>query len=306
MRSWWVIAVLGLVTLAGCGAATEDRHQETEDRRSGQSGTWTITSGGQSRSYRLYVPASAPDPAPLVLMLHGAFGNAEHAQRHYGWDAAADRYGLVVAYPDGWHRSWAAGGCCGRPDRDGIDDVGFLTDVVADVSRRIAIDQRQIFAAGMSNGGMMAYRLACDTTLFAAVASVAGTAVGDCPDPAPVSVLHIHGLDDDVIRFDGGQGRAGDAVAGRPVATVMDLWRTTAGCPAPSEVTEGEVTTSRVECPQGRVIELVTIAGAGHQWPGGTLAPQQRAWDADPPSDAIDATTLIAEFFLAHPRSGGA
>jgi hypothetical protein len=61
-----VIAVLGLVTLAGCGAATEDRHQETEDRRSGQSGTWTITSGGQSRSYRLYVPASAPDPASVT------------------------------------------------------------------------------------------------------------------------------------------------------------------------------------------------------------------------------------------------
>lgn len=307
MRLGWMVVVVSLVALTGCGLRADDQSQgQDQSQRQDQSGTWTIESGGRQRSYGLYVPASVPDPAPLVLMLHGAFGDADHAQRYYGWDAAADRYGFVVAYPDGINRAWAAGGgCCGRPGRERVDDVAFLTAVVADVSQRVPVDPDRVYATGMSNGGMMAYRLACDTTLFAAIAPVAATLVGDCPAPAPTSVLHIHGLTDNVIRYDGGPGRAANAVDGEPVDAVVDLWRTVASCPAPREVTEGVVTTSTAQCPQGRHVELVTIAEAGHQWPGSSTSAAQRAMGADPPSDAIDATTVIAEFFLAHPRTGG-
>lgn len=297
MKRWLAVAVLGLVALTGCSPQARDQSQ---------SGTWTIESGGQQRSYSLYVPASSPDPAPLVLMLHGAFGSAEHAQEHYGWDAAADRYGFVVAYPDGMGRAWAAGGgCCGRPGRDGIDDVGFLTAVVADVGRRVAIDSDRVYATGMSNGGMMSYRLACDTTVFAAIAPVAGTLLGDCPSPAPTSVLHIHGVDDGIVRYDGGPGDGAAVVDGPSVPSVVDTWRTVGGCGPPREVTEGAVTTSSAGCAQGRSVVLVTIAGAGHQWPGSSTSPGQQALGADPPSDALDATTVIAEFFAAHPRSSG-
>lgn len=299
MRLWSVMVVLGLLALTGCRPAADSPSQSPN-------GTWTIESGGQQRSYVLYVPASAPDPAPLVLMLHGAFGSADHSQEHYGWDAAADRYGFVVAYPDGLGRAWAAGGgCCGRPGREQVDDVAFLTAVVADVGRRVAIDPDRIYAAGMSNGGMMAYRLACDTTIFAAVAAVAATLAGDCPSPEPVSVVHIHGTEDTIIRYDGGPGRAADVVTGPPIVSLVDMWRMVDGCDAPREVTEGVVTTSTAECPGGRSVVLVTVAGAGHQWPGSSMSPAQRAMGADPPSNAIDATTLVAEFFLTHPRANG-
>jgi polyhydroxybutyrate depolymerase len=299
MRSWSVVLVLGLLALAGCRPAADSQSQS-------QNGTWTVESGGLQRSYALYVPASGPDPAPLVLVLHGAFGSAKHSQEYYGWDAAAERYGFVVAYAEGLGRTWAAGGgCCGRPGRDQVDDVGFLTAVVADVSRRVAIDPDRIYAAGMSNGGMMAYRLACDTAIFAAVAAVAATLAGECPSPAPVSVLHIHGTEDDIIRYDGGPGLAADHVTGPPIVSLVDMWRAVDGCDAPREVTEGVVTTSSAECPGGRSVVLVTVAGAGHQWPGSSMSPAQRVIGADPPSDAIDATTLIAEFFLAHPRPPG-
>lgn len=301
MRLWSVVIVLGLLALTGCRPAADNQSQSQS-----QSGTWSIESGGLQRSYSLYVPPSPPDPAPLVLMLHGALGSAEHSQAHYGWDAAADQYGFVVAYADGLGRTWAAGdGCCGRPGREQVDDVGFLTAVVADVSRRVVIDPDRIYAAGMSNGGMMAYRLACDTTLFAAIASVAATLAGECPSPAPISVLHIHGTEDGVIRYDGGPGRAADAVDGPPVVSVVDMWRTVDGCDAPRDVIEGVVTTSSAQCPEGRSVVLATIAGAGHQWPGSSTSPAQQAMGADPPSDAINATTLIAEFFLAHPHQNG-
>lgn len=305
MRLWSVVLVLGLLALTGCRPAA-DSESESESQSQSQNGTWTIESGGQQRSYALYVPASVPDPAPLVLMLHGAFGSAEHSQEYYGWDAAAERYGFVVAYAEGLGRAWAAGGgCCGRPGREQVDDVGFLTAVVADVSRRVAIDPDRVYATGMSNGGMMAYRLACDTTIFAAIAPVAATLAGECPSPAPVSVLHIHGTEDGIIRYDGEPGRAADHVTGPAIVSLVDMWRTVDGCDAPREATEGVVTTSSAECPAGRSVVLVTVAGAGHQWPGSSTSLAQRVIGADPPSDAIDATTLIAEFFLAHPRAHG-
>src|SRR5688572_12767701 len=113
MRVWRryaavVAALLCLCTLAACrGASSGSEPSE---------GTVTVTLefDGQERSYRLYIPPDLPQPAPLVLMLHGGLGSAEHAQEHYGWDAAAREHGLAIAYPDGLGRTWnAGGGCCG-------------------------------------------------------------------------------------------------------------------------------------------------------------------------------------------------
>jgi polyhydroxybutyrate depolymerase len=304
MRRWLaVLLAMGVVMLTGCRPGPGEEH---DDQADAGSSTWTIESGGASRSYRLYVPATRPDPAPLVLMLHGGFGSAEHAQEHYGWDAAADTYGFVVAYPEGLGRAWAVGGgCCGRSGREGVDDVGFLTAVVADVAERLAIDPDRLYATGMSNGAMMSYRLACDTTIFAAIAPVAGTLLGDCPSPAPISVLHIHGAEDENVRYDGAPGDGVAGIDGPDVPSVVDMWRTVGGCEPAQEVTEGAVTTSSTDCPQGRSVVLVTIAGAGHQWPGSSTSLRQRVLGADRPSEATDATTLIAEFFAAHAREGG-
>ncbi|MBX6749427.1 MAG: polyhydroxybutyrate depolymerase, partial [Micromonosporaceae bacterium] len=102
MRLWSVVVVLGLLVLTGCRPAADSPSQSQSQS---QNGTWTIESGGQQRSYALYVPASVPDPAPLVLMLHGALGSADHSEEYYGWDAAAERYGFVVAYAEGLGRA---------------------------------------------------------------------------------------------------------------------------------------------------------------------------------------------------------
>lgn len=271
--------------LTGCTAAPTDT-----------TATHTIA----DRSYLLTVPANLPPgPAPLVVMLHGGFGSGSQAEQAYGWDELAASTGFVVAYPNGDGRAWnVGGGCCGAPGRDGTDDVAFIEAVVKDIQASHAIDPARIYATGMSNGAMLSYRLACDTDLFAAIAPVAGTILGDCDSPAPTSVLEIHGLDDQAVRMDGTPGAGVAAIDGLPVEDVNALWRTADDCAEPDVTTKAPVTTSIAACPAGRTVELITIDGAGHQWPG-----SEKVRDGgDPPSTALDATTTIWEFFAAHPR----
>ncbi|GIG89267.1 hypothetical protein Pen02_42030 [Plantactinospora endophytica] len=274
----------------------------------------SVTVGGRERTYRLYRPAtlSLSAPVPLVVMLHGALGNGRQAETAYGWNSAADRYGFLVAYPDGLRRSWAVSSdCCGPPARDGIDDVAFVSATVAAISAALPVDPARVYAAGMSNGGMLAYQLACRTTVFAAIGVVAGTLLGQCPSPAPISVIHVHGTADDVVPYDGRPGKLDNGgtgplpvkIDGGPVPDQIDRWREIARCAAPKVRTVGPVSTSAARCPGGRDVELITIAGAGHQWPGG--APQtaaERLLGLDPPATALAATESIWRFFSTHAR----
>ncbi|MET7399095.1 PHB depolymerase family esterase [Dactylosporangium sp. NPDC005572] len=244
--------------------------------------------GRADRTYRLYLPASLPagEAVPLVVVLHGGFGSARQAERAYGWDALADREGFAVVYPDGQGRAWnAGGGCCGRPGREGVDDVAYVLGVVAAVRAARPVDPDRIYATGISNGGLMAYRLACDTDVFAAIGPDAATLLGGCPDPAPVSVLHLHGTADTMVRPDGAPGDGFADIDGPPVADVVELWRTAGGCAPPVTTTVGAQTRSTAQCPQGRAVDLVLFDGAGHEWLPG-------------------ATATFWEFFAAHPRKG--
>lgn len=300
-----LIAVLLLGSLTACRDRGTPPAPPTSSAPSGASTTvHSLTVDGRQRTYRLYVPAGLGSAVPLVLMLHGGFGTGEQAEQWYGWDAQADAGHFAVAYPDGLNRAWnTGGGCCGSPGRTGVDDVAFLTAVVADVSRTLPVDADRVYATGISNGGMMAYRLACDTTLFAAIGPDSATLLGDCPHPAALSVIHIHGTADGSIRYGGGQGGGVAKIVSRPIPEVVAGWAV--GCAAPSVRTAGAVTTSIASCPRGRTVELITVAGAGHQWPGGASKPAaERVLGLDPPSRALDATATIWRFFSTHPRLG--
>ncbi len=251
------------------------------------SSTKTISSGGVKRTFELDVPPSLPDgtAAPLVVMLHGGYGSGTQAEHSYGWDAAADRHHFVVAYPDGLGRAWdAGGGCCGQPGRDHVDDVAFITAVVADIGGLLPVNPNRIYATGISNGGMMDERLACDTDLFAAIGPDSATRLGPCPHPAPISVIQIHGTADTKVPYLGGQGDGSAAIDGPSVPSVVAGWRTTDGCPAPEATVSGPVSRSVASCPSGRSVELIAIAGAGHQWPGSPLIRYANScWEPTPP-----------------------
>jgi len=293
-----LVAVLSVALLAGCRAPSPPSDPVP---------TGSSTQALDGREFRVYRPASLSltAPVPLVVMLHGGFGSASQAEQAYGWNDAADRYGFVVAYPDGVGRAWAVGdGCCGEPGRTGVDDVAFITAVVSNLRGRLPLDPRRLFVTGMSNGAMMSYRLACDSSLFAAMAPVSGTLLGSCPDPRPLSVLHIHGLADQNVPFDGSPGNGPGQIDGPPVPSTVDIWRTADHCSPAAVTNAGGVTTSTAACPDGRDVVLITIAGAGHQWPGGTgRNVVQRALGLDEPSAALDATDTIWRFFAAHPAA---
>jgi polyhydroxybutyrate depolymerase len=301
-----VLLAVGTLAVAGCRPGLS-RPADTASAAPAVSGHLdrAITVDGRSRTYHLYVPPGVSRPAPLVVMLHGGFGDGRQAETSYGWDAQADTARFAVAYPDGVSRAWnVGGGCCGIPAGSGIDDVAFISAMVGDISHTLPIDARRVYATGISNGGMLAYRLACDTTLFAAIGPDSATLLGPCPSPAPISVIHIHGTADHNIPYAGGPGAGFAKIDGPSVPTVIADWRRVDRCGAASDRVSGLVTTSVATCPAGRAVELITIAGAGHQWPGSPQRPAiEKLLGLDPPSTALDATQVIWQFFAAHPRS---
>jgi polyhydroxybutyrate depolymerase len=242
-----------------------------------------ISVGGLDRNYRLHKPSDAPASAPLVIVMHGYSGSAKQAERDYDWDGLADSANFVVAYPDGLGRAWNVDGetCCGRPGREGVDDVAFISAAVADIAKSLGIDPAKVYATGMSNGGIMSYTLACATDIFAAIGPVAGTQLNACRTPHPMSVMHIHGTADRLVPYGGGQGFS--VINGPSVPNVNAFWRNVDQCGAPSAATDGPVTTSTAGCALGRGVVLITVSQGGHDWPD-------------------FATKELWEFFAAHSR----
>jgi polyhydroxybutyrate depolymerase len=245
----------------------------------------TVNVGGRDRIYRLHKPAGLPASAGLVVVLHGGFGSAEQAERSYGWDKLADSERFVVAYPDGVNRAWNVngGGCCGRPAREHVDDVAFISAAVADVAKNVSVNASRVYATGMSNGGMMSYTLACDTTLFAAIGPVSGTQLDPCRSPHPASVMAIHGTADPLVPYGGGPGHGFAHINGPPVQELNAFWRKVDQCQAPATTTSGSVTTSTAGCADNRSVVLMTVDGGGHHWPD-------------------FATGKLWQFFAAHPH----
>jgi polyhydroxybutyrate depolymerase len=240
------------------------------------------------------------------VVLHGGFGSAGQAEQAYGWDTLANRHGFLVAYPDGVGRSWNAGWCCGPAHQQNVDDVGFVAAVIAELSAGGDVDPRRVYVTGVSNGAMLAYRMACDAPgLLAAIGPVAATMVCECAQPQPISLLHIHGLEDRNAPYWGGVGPKAFDQRPRPaVPDVIDLWRQAAGCGPPAVTEEGQVRRERSLSPDGIEVGLITLARVGHVWPG-SQPPSPRVsamLNLDPPSDVIEATAEMWSFFAAHPR----
>ena len=235
-----------------------------------------LTFGGLPRTYQVHVPAGLDHPAGLVINLHGAGATGSEQAALTNYDAIADQHGFVVAYPDGIDFSWADGRGASIPDRQGVDDVGFLVALVDQLSRDYGIAPGRVFATGMSAGAFMATRLACERAdVVSAIAPVAGTlgTAFPCAPSRPVSVMEVHGSADPVVPFGGGTmlGRGGysDIVAAPAMA---QRWRELDGCPGPVEdVLAGAVHRSTATgCADGTEVAFVQIDGGGHTWPADT------------------------------------
>jgi polyhydroxybutyrate depolymerase len=235
-----------------------------------------------TRSYILYRPmASNTSDLPLMIVLHGGLGNARYMQKSTGMNEIADTGQFIVAYPNGVggrfaiknRRTWNAGLCCGRAAKKNVDDVRFIEKMIEDIGSKLSIDTRRIYVAGMSNGAMMAYRLACEIPdRIAAIIAVAGTlAVGNCDAAKDIPVLHIHGTEDKNVPVKGGVGLKSVAgIAHRSVSDTVKLITRSRRCQAPDVRTEsGGIQISSYHCANGAPVRVVLISGGGHLWPGG-------------------------------------
>ena len=145
------------------------------------------------RTVLLHLPPRSDVVHPLIFALHGLYNTTTSIENTSGFDALADQRGYLIAYGEGLYNSWNAGSCCGTAASTHVDDVDYLAEAVTAISAHFAVDQARIVVTGFSNGGMLAFRAACERPgLFRAALTVAGTLVSPCPNP--VTVIHVHGL----------------------------------------------------------------------------------------------------------------
>jgi polyhydroxybutyrate depolymerase len=161
----------------------------------------TIHVGGRDRTYTVRLPSSytGTTPMPLVVAMHGGFGSGTQLENQSQLTVKAEEAGFIVVYPDGVAsllgiRTWNAGGCCGYAMNQDIDDVGFINALLDTLIADYAIDTQRIYATGMSNGGFMSYRLACElANRIAAIAPVsASMTIAACQPVRPVPVISFH------------------------------------------------------------------------------------------------------------------
>lgn len=274
---------------------------------------------GRERKVLLHVPALARDAnrrPPLILVLHGGGGTARGMVRQTrgSFNRMADKVGYLVAYPEGVDRSWNDG----RRDpistahREQIDDAGFLKNVIARLVRDYNADPNRVFATGLSNGGFMSLRLACDSSgvlrgAVAVTAQLTEVLARDCRPPRPLALMLINGADDELVPFAGGEVRVFGKGRGRILSTAATLerFRTINRCGpagATAALPDGDpddgtrLYRTDWSCPAPGRLSLIRVEGGGHAWPGGRqYLPVRLVGRA---SRDADAAVLISDFFL--------
>lgn len=269
----------------------------------------TIEFDGQSRTYFVHVPKSY-DPAkatPLVLALHPFATTAVKFERLSGLSKASEREGFIVVYPNGTGRANVLSWNDGMMPLKRSDDVGFLSRVLDEVETQVHVDKKRIYAAGMSNGAMMCYRLASELSgRIAAVAAVAGTmTVRQIDSKRPVPILHIHGTSDTIVPYAGGKPPGPMPVRFRSVEESVLAWAKFNGCPEtprveelPDPINDGTHVLRRVYGPgkSGAEVILYVVEGGGHTWPGKPIpVPMMGKATRDVMGDE-----LIWDFFRKH------
>jgi polyhydroxybutyrate depolymerase len=298
----------GPVVSAGDGSTSDGRPLEDGSSDAGSEGATKLDDVvvGGSRPVKVHVPAGyrTGTPAPLVVLLHGYSSSALETEAYVKLTALADARGFLYAAPDGsvdaaGNRFWNATDACCDVAGTGVDDSAYLRGVIDAIKERLSVDTKRVFIVGHSNGGFMAYRMACDhADAIAAVVSVAGAMVANrslCQPSHPVSILQIHGTEDETIAYDGGENFGVPYPSAKQ--TVAD-WVSLNGC---SEVADGTPPTKDLDttvagnetsvqrfgqgCRPGGHAELWSMVGAGHI-----------------PAISPGFSAAIVEFLFAHPR----
>lgn len=264
----------------------------------------TFDHDGLTRSYIIVVPDDIDEGSdiPLVINMHGFTSSANEQMIYSNMNPVAQANKFIVVYPEGIDAAWNVGWTFGST----ADDVGFLSELIAFLITDQNIDPQRVYACGMSNGGFMSYRMACERPdLIAAVASVTGSIVpsfiNECNPDSPVAVMEIHGTADLVVPYTGSPGIA------LPIEDVVDFWVERWSCNPSPQLTEIEdndpfdnSTATRLDynnCEDESEVSFIRVQNGGHTWPGSPINLPVTNYD-------FDASATIWEFFSRHQLDG--
>lgn len=255
--------------------------------------TWTVSAGGLIREALVHVPASydPTTPTPVVINIHGRTGWAQQQANLSHAIAKSDSEGFVVIHPEAYTSptAWnAGGGCCGDAYADNIDDSGFIAALIDEAAATLCVDPDRVYAMGLSNGGYLSHRLACEHgDKIAAIGPVAGVlSLPSCAPARPMPMLIVHGTDDDLVGYSW-------------ETQTINFWVQKNGCTTETMTYQNGAATCVTHggCTDGADVVMCTIDGGGHQWPGGDAIPFLGM-----KSDDLIATDALWDFFVAHPR----
>jgi len=311
-----LIALCGPVSTAPAGATAGAPHTSSGGCGgvpSPGTSTLSLAIGGRQRTVIVHVPSGAVRgrALPLVLNMHGSGSNALEQEGLTDMDAVADADSFIVAYPQGdisagsgfdWNvpNEPLIGGAL--PPAGSPNDVAFLMKLPLVLGQRYCVNPQRVYATGFSGGARMASQLGCDAANeFAAIAPVSGLRLPTpCPGTRPMPVAAFHGTADPVDPYDGnGQKYWTYSV---PVAAAR--WAAHDHCRTQSTVNSagvGVVLTAYEGCRDRALVELYTITGEGHEWPGGPRLPRRITRRLGAQTTAIDADQVMWRFFAAHP-----
>ena len=281
----------------------------------------SITSNGLKRSYLLYLPSTYHNStaAPLVVALHGGGGSGKKVDKLLHLNSLADQYGFIVAFPDAVEHHWNDGRGVKkyRSQRENIDDVGFISEMIDAISGEISIDKKRVYVTGASNGAMMSFRLGCElsykiTAIAPVIGSMPENIVAECAPTRPMPVMMINGTDDPMVPWEGGyvhwyRKKMGKIIS---VRQTIGFWVAHNGCLLNPQIrivpdTEPEDGTSvqkhvYMQCIDGADVVLYEIRGGGHTWPGGyQYLPEFLIGKTN---QDFKATNTIWKFFNEHPK----
>ena len=286
-------------------------HASTKDMRG------EMRVDGRQRTYLLHVPSSygGTRAVPLVLALHGRLGTGSGEERLAHLDKVSEEHGFLVAYPDGVERSWADGRRTTPSDRKGVDDVKFLSMLIDQIQHQYKVDPARIYATGMSNGGFMSGRLACELSGRIAGVAIVGASLSErvaanCNPAKPISVLILQGADDPLVPLKGGAlGRkgTGGVVLSHETAVAKFVELDHCGAEMKREHIPdkaGDGTTIEVaiysSCAGGSEVRGYVVNGGGHTWPEGMQYLPSAIIGKT--THNLDGSELIWDFLSRHTR----
>jgi len=265
----------------------------------------SIPFGGYDRTFLVHLPTgyTGTTDLPLIIAMHGGFGNAYNMEDQSQLSVKADAEDFIVVYPEGIKggtlniSSWNAGWCCGYASNNNIDDVSFINALLDTLIDQYSIDTNRIYATGISNGGFMAYRLACElSNRIAAIAPVAASmSMTSCTPQRPIPIISFHSYLDTNVPINGGVGSGASGHYNPPQDSVLNAWADMNSCSVLNDTIIDNSQYTEINwniCDCNVEIQQFITQDGGHSWPGGN--PTQLG---DPVSVHINANDLMWDFF---------